>query len=139
MNYIIIIIIMQELILKKLILKQKPMANIGKAEMKIFVIMCYYTLLGVILLSALAYNRTTAEENSKAFHNYFSCQSAGIQPDKDCGDAPEVLVNRQMLHGLTPMARFLQCLLPIVVLTFVMDWRCNRSCTCACLKNERLN
>ena len=123
--------------MKKLLLKQKPMANIRKAEMKIFVIMCYYTILGVILLSALASTHATVEENSIVIRNYFSCQSAGIQPDKDCGDAPEVLVHQQTSHVLALMGGFLQCLLPIVVLTFVINWRCSRSSTC--LKNERLN
>ena len=128
---------MQELILKKLLLKQKPMANIRKAEMKIFVIMCYYTLLGVLLLSALAFNHATVGENSTVIRNYFSCQSAGIQPDKDCGDTPEVLAHWQMSHVPAFVGRLLQCLLPIVILTFVIDWRC--SCRCTCLKNKRLN
>jgi hypothetical protein len=123
-----IISTMQELILKKLLLKQKPMASIGKAEMKIFVIMCYYMLVGIILLSALAYNHAAVEEGSIAFRTYFCCQSAGIQPGRDCGDAPEV--HRQMIHGLTLAGRFLQCLLPIVVLTFVIDWKCNHSPMC---------
>ena len=113
------------------------MASIRKAEMKIFVIMCYYTLLGVILLSALAFIHATVQENSIVIRNYFLCQSAGIQPDKDCGDKPEVLDHRQMSHVLALTGRLLQCLLPIVILTFVIDWKCSRSCMC--LKNERLN
>ncbi len=119
--------------MKKLLLKQKPMASIGKAEMKIFVIMCYYMLLGIILLSAFTYNHAAVEEGVIEFRTYFCCQSAGIQSGRDCGDSPEV--HQQMLRGLLLVGRFLQCLFPIVVLTFVMDWKCNRSSMC--LKKTR--
>ena len=120
---------MQDLILKKFLLKEKPRANIGKAEVKIFVIVCYYISLGVILLSVFTYTRTTANEESAAFKKYFICQSVGMQPDRDCGDAPEV--HLQTLHRLTPVGFFLQSLMPIVILIFVVDWKCK-------LKSERL-
>lgn len=118
--------------MKKFLLKEKPRANVGKAEVKIFVIMCYYISLGVILLSAFAYTHATASENSAAFQKYFICQSVGIQPDSDCGDTPEI--HLQTLHRLTPVGFFLESLMPIIILIFVVDWKCNSNC----LKSERL-
>ena len=102
------------------------MANVGKAEVKIIVIMCYYISMGVILLSILAYIHTTAGKNTEVIQGHFCCQSAGIQPDRDCGDPPEI--HLQTLHRLTPVGGFLQSLIPIIILIFVIDWKCNRNC-----------
>lgn len=118
----------QELILKKFLLKQKPRANVGKAEVKIFVVMCYYILLGVILISNLAYLHATADSVSEEVQAYFYCHSAGIQPDRDCGDVPEVHLQTLGILGL-----FLQRMLPIVIVIFIVDWKCNHKC----LKRER--
>lgn len=118
--------------MKKLLLKQKPTAKIGKAEVKIFVIMSYYILLGVILISALAYTHATADEVVVASQEYFICQSAGIRPDRDCGNAPEVHVHT--LHNIIYTGLFLEILMPIVFLIFIIDWKGSHTC----LKSKRL-
>ena len=108
------------------------MAKIGKAEVKIFVIMSYYIFLGVILISALAYAHATADEVAVASQEYFICQSAGIRPDRDCGNTPEVHVHT--LHNLAHVGLFLEILMPIVILSFIIDWKGSHNC----LKSKRL-
>ena len=102
------------------------MASIGKAEVKILVIICYYISMGVSILSVIAYTHATSERDIKTYQRYFICQSAGIQPDRDCGDPPEI--HLQTLHRLTSVGSFLQSLMPVVILIFVIDWKCNQYC-----------
>ena len=90
---------------------------ITKAEIKIFVIMSYY-IVGEIL--TLSYYLTTDDESFSEFQNYFACQRIGIQPDRDCGDAPDI-----RSPGFTVVAivsQVLQSLFPLVILVFVADF-----------------
>ena len=97
--------------------------------------MCYYISLGIIWLSIYAYVLATIAETSVAYQTYFTCQSVGIQSDKDCGDTPDI--HLQTFHTLSPVGYFLQSLMPIVILMFIVDWRCIHKNDCC--KNEKEN
>ena len=65
---------------------------------------------------------TTDNEAFSEFQNYFACQRIGIQPNRDCGDAPDI-------HSVTPgftvlvtVLQFLQSFLPLVILIFVVNF-----------------
>ena len=98
---------------------QRPKGHITKAEIKIFVIMCYYVVLGILTLSAYSYYLTT---DDKEFQSYFACQSIGIQPDRDCGDAPDVQL--QKFTVVSAVSYILQSLLPLVFIIFITNCNC---------------
>ena len=94
--------------------------SITKAEIKIFVIMSYYIVGEILTISTFSYYLTTDDESFSEFQNYFACQRIGIQPDRDCGDAPDI-----RSPGFTVVAivsQVLQSLLSLVILVFVADF-----------------
>ena len=116
---------MQEFILKRFNL-QSSSGQVTKAEIKIFVIMCYYVIMGTFTLSTYTYSLSTDDDFVNVLQLYFACQSLGIQPGKDCGEAPDI-----RLQGFSVVATVsfaLQGLLPLVVFTFIVNCSC---CTCS--------
>lgn len=92
-----------------------------KAEAKILFIMCYYILLGTLVLTLY----TTFEANIDAefwtTEQYFACQSTGLQLGKDCGVKPQ-----GSLTSLSIIAVILTGLLPLVVITFTVKCNCKQ-------------
>lgn len=110
----------QEFVLKQFHLGfQRPKGHVTKAEIKILVIMCYYVVVDILTLSTYSYYLATFGEIFQEFRSYFDCQSAGIQPDRDCGDAPDVQL--QEFTVVSSMSYILQSLLPLVVLIFIAN------------------
>ena len=100
--------------------KRSKSNPIRKAEIKIFVIMSYYIVEEILTLSTFSYYLTTDDEAFSEFRNYFACQRIGIQPDRDCGNAPDI-----RSPGFTVVAtvsQFLQSLFPLVILVFVANF-----------------
>ena len=93
-----------------------------KAEIKIFVIMCYYVVMGSFTLSTYAYHLATDDGLISVLQSYFACQSVGIQPDRDCGDAPDIRL--QEFDVVATVSFVLQGLLPLVVFTFIVNCSC---------------
>ena len=88
--------------------------------------MCYYVTVGASTLTVYCYSITTDDKISKAFQNYFMCQSIGIQPDRDCGDSPDIQL--QEFNTLTSVAAIIQGLFPLIILIFIMNCSCDRRC-----------
>ena len=86
--------------------------------------MCYYVLTGCLTLSA--YTASGNINTSETFQTYFRCQSVGIQSGRDCGESPDRKAQGE--YG-TFVIFFLQFLLPLVILIFIVN--------CSCKKSER--
>ena len=93
-----------------------------KAEAKILFIMCYYVLLGTLVLTLFTYFETNIDVEYQAVKQYFACQSTGVQFGMDCGDTPQ-----GPLTSLTAVAIILTGLLPLVVITFTVKCSCKQS------------
>jgi hypothetical protein len=100
--------------------KRSPNNSITKAEIKIFVIMCYYVVEEILTLSTFSYYFTTEDETFSELQSYFMCQSIGIRPDRDCGDAPDI--RSQGFIVVATVSQVLQGLLPVVILVFIIDF-----------------
>lgn len=95
-----------------------------KAEAKILFIMCYYILLGTVVLTLFT-NLEESGENPEAFQaieGHFACQSTGIQPGKDCGRPLRAFLSTY--SALSAIATILSGLLPTVVMAFTIKCTC---------------
>ena len=101
--------------------------NIGIAEVKIFIIACYYIIQGCAGLSIFTYLIATKDETAIVFQDYFTCHSFGIVPGLDCGDIPNV--HPQVFGILASVSVILIGLLPLINLIFIVKW------TCKCFRN----
>ena len=96
----------------------------GKAEAKILFIVCYYVLVGTLVLTLFTYLETISDEQYKAIEQYFICQSTGLEPGKGCGETPQA--HLAAFNSLAVVAIILTGLLPTVVLTFTIKCDCKR-------------
>ena len=83
--------------------------------------------MGILTLSTYTYYLATDDETLEAYQSYFTCQSVGIRSDRDCGDVPNIRL--QEFNAVASVALFLQGLLPLMILTFIVSCRC-------CSKNQ---
>lgn len=121
----IIAMTLHELLNTKPMVKGVHRRHIQKAQAKLLLMMCYYTLIGMIAITGYTFLITTNRKSSESFQTYFIlCQSAGVQVDLDCGQPPEVKV-----HALTPVSMILIALVPSITLMFTAN--------CTCLKKHR--
>ena len=105
---------------------KKPESSVRKAEIKILTIVIYYIIMGTATLSTTTYFLATNDETAEEFQVYFSCQSFGIVPGKDCGDPPNIQL--QPFSILATVSYFLLGLLPTVILIFTKNCNCFNSC-----------
>ena len=96
--------------------------QVTKAEIKIFVIMCYYVVMGTFTLSTYTYRLATDSGLVNVLQLYFACQSIGVQPDVDRGDPPDVQL--QEFSVVATVSFVLQGLLPLIVFTFIVNCSC---------------
>jgi uncharacterized membrane protein len=110
------------LVLKKLSLsksvKSKQTGLLKKAEAKILFIMCYYVLVGTLVLTLFTYFEATKEAEFQIIETFFICQSSGLESDNDCGDTPQV--HLAGFDSLAALAIILIGLLPSVVIAFTL-------------------
>ena len=97
-----------------------------KAEAKILFIMCYYIILGTLVLTAHTYFQVAGETATRAVYMHFACQSTGLQSDRDCGAVPSIYL--AAFNALSDLGIVLLGLLPVVVLMFTV--KCNRNNKC---------
>ena len=108
----------------------KPLVNsasikgrIRKAQAKLFLIKCYYTLFGVVVITSYTSLLTMSRRGSESFQTYFMCQSSGVQTDMDCGQPPNIA-----FHTLASVSIILSGLMPGVVLIFTAKCACFKKC-----------
>ena len=71
-----------------------------------------------------SYSVTNYDETSEAFQTYFTCQSVGIQPDRECGDSPDVQL--QVFNTLVSVAAILPGLFPLANLILIVNCSCDK-------------
>ena len=103
--------------------KRKQTTPIIKAEAKILLIMCYYIVLGTLVLTVNTYYQVAGEAVAQAVISHFDCQSAGTQSGRDCGDLSNLYV--AVFNALSDLGVILIGLLPAVVLIFTVSCNCN--------------
>ena len=102
-------------------LQNKPRVGIiGKVQAKILTIVCYYIMLGTVVLTTFTYFEIASDADLKAVKEHFICKSTGLQPDKDCGTTPDV--HLEVFNSLSVVAIVLVGLLPAVILAFTVKW-----------------
>ena len=112
--------------MKQLQHNKRPKGHITKAEAKILFTIFYYVILGGFTLTDFSYAITTYDDTLEAFQTYFTCQIVGIQPDRDCGDSPDI--QSQVSNTLALMVVILQGLFPLANLIFIMNCSCDKRC-----------
>ena len=113
---------MQEFMIEPRV-KGVPRGRIQKAQAKLFLIMCYYTLAGAVMITWSSYTSfpTVTRSKSESFQMYFMCQSTGVQTDLDCGQPP----SNNMLASVSIS---LIALMPAIILIFTTNCTCLRKC-----------
>ena len=133
-EYMYKISLLQEFVLKKFCNRKQQFATsrgkqttpIVKAQAKILFIVCYYIMLGTLVLTVHTYYQVAGEDNIQAVWLHFACQSAGIQSGRDCGDVPNVYL--AVFNALSDLGIILIGLLPAVVLIFTVKCNYNKKC-----------
>jgi uncharacterized membrane protein YesL len=103
--------------------KRRQTTPIVKAEAKILLIMCYYIVLGTLVLTVNTYYQVSREAAAQTMASHFSCQSAGVQSGRDCGDLSSLYV--AVFNVLSDLGIILIGLLPAVILMFTVACNCN--------------
>ena len=116
---------MQEFMIEPKV-KGVPRGRIQKAQAKLFLVMCYYTLAGAVIITWSSYTSflTVTRSNSESFQTYFMCQSTGVQTDLDCGQPP----SNNIFHTLASVSISLTALMPAIILIFTANCTCLRKC-----------
>ena len=78
--------------------------------------------MGTFTLSTYAYHLATDDGLVSILQLYFTCQSMGMQPGIDCGDAPDVQL--QDFNIVATVSFVLLGLLPLVIFTFIVNCSC---------------
>ncbi len=92
----------------------------GTAEKKIFIIFCYYVVLGVIALTTFTLSVKNDDETIAEFQKYFVCEGKGIDPNnpEECDRSG---FERYQTPGLTASAYILVGIFPAVSLIFAVN------------------
>ena len=103
---------------------KRQVIQYGKAEAKIFYIVCYYVSLGTFVLFALTYFEATHNIQLEALADYMECHLPGFHPSDlerdECGDSGIPYVRLQPFYALSAIGIFQLTLIPVVILVFTM-------------------
>ena len=99
-------------------MKSKQTGLLKKAEAKILFIMCYYVLVGTLVLTLFTYFEATEDVEFQAIETFFVCQSNGLESGNDCGDTPQI--HLAVFDSLAALSIILVGLLPSVVIAFTV-------------------
>ena len=102
----------QEFVIKKLTAKKKVGSGVGKAEIKMAVIVLYYIIVGLMSQITFTYFEVKAKANRDSLQELFLCESLG-NPECDIN-----LGNINALNILSIVTVILVNFLPVVVLLF---------------------
>ena len=83
---------------------------------KLLFIMCYYVLLGALVLTLFTYLEAIGNVVYEAIEDNFTCHSAGLESGRDCGES----LQRQLstFRALSTVSTVVAGLLPSVILAF---------------------
>ena len=106
---------LQEFVLKKLIAGRK-VGRLGKAQVKMAVVVLYYTIVGSMSLISFTYFEVKSKASRDSLESLFLCESTG---DLDCTDIS--LESITTLNALAVMVIVLVAFLPVVAVVFSFD------------------
>ncbi len=106
--------IMQEFVLKKLVAGKK-VGKVGKAEIKMAVIVLYYIVVGVLSLITFTYFEVKAKANRESLFELFLCESMG---NLDCDIDLESIDTFDVLAVLVIV---MVALFPVIAVLFSFD------------------
>ena len=101
----------------------KGHVHIRKAQAKLFLIRCYYTLFGVFTITSYTLLLVMNRRGSESFQTYFMCQGSGVHTNLDCGQPPNIA-----FHTLASVSNILGGLMPSVILIFTAKCTCFKKC-----------
>ena len=95
-----------------------------KAKAKILFIMCYYILLGALVLTLFTYLEAVGGTVYEAIEQHFTCQSAGLETGRDCGKTLQEQLSP--FKALSTLSTIVSGLLPSVILAFTVKCECKK-------------
>lgn len=98
-----------------------------RAEIKILFIMCYYVILGALVLTLFTYLEAVGVIALEGVEQYFTCQSTGLDSGRDCGSTPREQLG--IFRSLSVVSTVFSDLFPVVVLAFTVK--------CDCIKSQK--
>ena len=94
--------------------------QIGTAERKLLIILCYYILLAIVALTGVSVPLRNAEQLTNALTEYWQCEAAGIDHENPCNRAS---IEQQSNPALITIAYVLLWIFPAVNLIFAVNIR----------------
>ena len=95
-----------------------------RAKAKILFIMCYYIILGALVLTRFTYLEAMGSTVYKAIEQHFTCQSAGLETGRNCGETLEEQLSP--FRALSTVSTVVSGLLPSVILAFSVKCECKK-------------
>ena len=94
--------------------------QIGTAQRKLLIILCYYVLLAMVALTGVSIPLRNAEQLTNVLTEYWQCEAAGIDPENPCNRAS---VEQQSNPALITISYVLLWIFPAVNLIFAINIR----------------
>ena len=103
------------------LIKTKPHPfKISIAERKVLIVLCYFVLLVVVSLTALAITVRNSGQYAVTLVEYWQCEATGFDPEKQC-DRLYALFEELGPPALIAISNLLYLILPLVNLVFVIN------------------
>ena len=103
------------------LIKTKPHPfKISIAERKVLIVFCYFVLLVVVALTALASLTRISGQYAITLLEYWQCEATGFDPEKQC-DRLYALFEEPGPPALIAISNLLYLILPLVNLVFVIN------------------
>ena len=113
---------MQEFVLKKILNKKRlQIGRVGKAEVKILIVIIYFSVFSILGIAAFAYVSQNVTYQRSIFA-YIFCESSGFSPI-DCFEEILDTRTREILGVILSTSTISFALWPVVVLIFVADFK----------------
>ena len=94
--------------------------KISIAERKVLIVLCYFVLLVVVSLTALAITVRNSGQYAVTLVEYWQCEATGFDPEKQC-DRLYALFEELGPPALIAISNLLYLILPLVNLVFVIN------------------
>ena len=116
--------VFQEFVIKK-ISKGRKISRVGKAQVKIMFVFCYYIVLGGLVLGVFSYYVGISDRLIADQQKFFACESLGTNTGKDCQALKSSAI--EAFSDLALVGFIMQGLVSFVVLIFTIDCKGKKS------------
>ena len=118
-NIINIFILLQNSKEKQAQAERQSLPNHNVAHIKLVVTFCAYGVSAVLNYTAYSYVLTREDAYSKALHQYFECESTGVNSNKTCDR--RIFENLDPTEFTFPATTIFYMLFPLATLLYVTD------------------